>query len=107
MKNNKVKAVVVAGYMSAGRTPEMIFLIGAYENIEEAYGAAYLYLADMADGHKDDYNGKITSLFKLEGDAGFGMYLESRDGKPEDYAYILFNDNYEEAEHENAERKSN
>lgn len=96
MKNNKIKAVVVGGWVSDKGDLEMITLIGAFENAAEAYGEAYLYLDELSQNYKDEDGMCITPLCELEGDTGYGMYLKDKDGKTTEYAYILLNDNYEE-----------
>lgn len=74
---------------------QMITCLGAFENMEEAYGKAYLYLEDLASGHSEGYM-MITTLCDLECETGYAMYARCRGKKPKYYAYILFNDNGEE-----------
>lgn len=97
MKNNRIKAVVVGGWFNDKGDMEMITLIGAFENVAEAYGEAYLYLDELSQHYLDDEGAHITLLFELEGETGYGMNLCTKDGKIHDYAYILMNDNYEDS----------
>ena len=91
MRNDNMKAVVVGGSVHES-TEETIQLIGAYEEPIEAYGEAYLYLAERAEGYGDDSEDySITLPQELEGDTGYALYLKDRTGQIVDYAYILFN----------------
>ena len=93
MRNDNIKAVVVGGYIldSSG---QMVQLIGAYEEPAEAYGEAYLYLAEMAEGYGDDSKDySITLPQELEGDTGYALYLKDKTGQIVDYACVLFNSN--------------
>lgn len=94
MKNNKIRAVAVGGYLDDKGNSQMIQLIGAFENPAEAYGKAYLYLDELC--HVKQH---ITQLYELEGETGYAMYTEDENGKLDDYAYILLN---QEAEQEEA-----
>lgn len=101
MKNNKVQAVVVGGFYDSNGQQAMITLLGAFENVSEAYGEAYLYLEELARQEVSDHgNVKISLALELEGETGYAMYVLDKDDKPLDYAYILFNDNYEGESHE-------
>lgn len=93
MRNNKIKAVVVGGWLNDKGESQMIQLIGAYESTTEAYGQAYLYLDELC---KEEQH--ITHLHELDGDTGYAMYTEDKDEKLHDYAYILLNS---ESEQEN------
>lgn len=52
--------------------------LGTFDNIAEAYGHAVLYLNNLISG--DPYNlkpyAKISALYSLEADSGYGMSLE-------------------------------
>lgn len=91
MKNNKIKAVVVGGWMNDNGNSEMITLLGAFENLTEAYGKAYLYLDELSQNYSDDDGAYITPLYELEGETGFGMYLKTKDHKTQEYAFVLLN----------------
>ena len=100
MKNNKIAAVVVGGWMNDKGESEFITLLGAFEDTTEAYGKAYLYLDELSGNYKEEDGMTITPLYQLEGETGYGMYLQDKNGKTSEYAYILFNDNYEGNNHE-------
>ena len=99
MKSNKIKYVVVGGWIDEAGIERMIMCLGAFENMNEAYGKAYLYLDDLASNYPE---GKmmITTLCDLEGETGFAMYARCRGDKPQYYAYILFNNHDEDNEKE-------
>lgn len=92
MRNDNIKAVVIGGWMIDG-SEHMTHLIGAYESPTEAYGAAYLYLDEMAAGYDNPESYSITLPQQMEGDAGYAVYLQSEDGHISDYAYVLINSN--------------
>jgi len=52
--------------------------LGTFDNVAEAYGHAILYLNNLISG--DPYNpkpnAKISALYSLEADSGYGMSLE-------------------------------
>lgn len=100
MKNNKIKAVVVGGWMHDGE-PQMMTLIGAFENEAEAYGEAYLYLNELASHYGEEKVG-ISQTVELEGNTGYAMFVKNEEEKILDYAYILNNDDYKEQEERNA-----
>ena len=100
MKNNKIRAVVVGGWMNEKGEQEMITLLGAFEDATEAYGKAYLYLDELSGKYREEDGMHITPRYELEGETGYAMYLQDKDGKSMEYAYILFNDNYEGNSHE-------
>lgn len=66
--------------------------IGIYDNLKEAYGAAYLWLDKLLDGElsvgKDD-GVSISPAYALEGETGFGMMLVG-DEKIKERVHILF-----------------
>lgn len=95
MKNNKIRAVAVGGWLDEKGDQRMITLIGAFENSSEAYGEAYLYLDELSQSYKEEDGMQITPLIELEGETGYVMYLQNKEGKISEYAYILRNDNYE------------
>lgn len=97
MKNNKIKAVAVGGLIDEKGRERMIMLLGAFENATEAYGKAYLYLDELA-GDSREHELIITPLYKLEGDTGYAMYAQDKNGDAKYYAYVLFNDNCENRE---------
>lgn len=101
-KDKKITYVVVAGYfteLAGEKISELIQAIGVFQNAEQAYGKAFLYLTEMADGYGDEKY-RITPPFLLEGDTGYGIYLEDKNGNPLDYAYILFHYKKEEDQDE-------
>lgn len=93
MRNNKVKAVVVGGWLDNKGNSQMIQLIGAYESTTEAYGQAYIYLDELCTDEST-----ITPTEELEGETGYAMYTKSKDGRLENYAFVLLNT---ESEQEN------
>ncbi len=52
--------------------------IGTFDNVVEAYGHAVLYLNNLISEDPCNYkpNAKISALYSLEGDSGYGMSLE-------------------------------
>jgi hypothetical protein len=100
MKNNKIRAVVVGGWVDDKGVDQMITLIGAFEDLSEAYGEAYLYLDELSQNYSDEDDAHITPLRELEGETGYGMYLQNKDGKTSEYAYILRNDDWKPESHE-------
>lgn len=102
MKNNNIAAVVVGGWMNEKGEQQFITLLGAFEDTTEAYGKAYLYLDELSGNYKEEDGMQITPLYELEGETGYAMYLQGKDGKALDYAYILFNNNYEKQEEKDA-----
>lgn len=92
MRNDKIRAVVCSGWMDNGRE-QMIQLNGAFESLNEAYGAAYLFLDECANGRKEE-SLSISLPEKLEGGTGYAMYLKDKDGKITEYAYVLYNEFY-------------
>lgn len=65
--------------------------IGVYKDYEKAYGAALLYLDEMAENECDNETGElmITTTVRLEGETGYGIYLKDKDGKDLYRTYIL------------------
>lgn len=65
--------------------------IGVYKDYEKAYGAALLYLDEMAENDCDNQTGElmITTTIRLEGETGYGIYLRDKDGKDLYRTYIL------------------
>jgi hypothetical protein len=57
---------------------EAIISLGTFDNVAEAYGHAILYLNNLIS--EDPYNlkpdAKISALYSLEADSGYGMSLE-------------------------------
>lgn len=93
MRNNKIKAVVVGGWIDNshfGRSG-MIQLIGAFENVTEAYGQAYRYLDEICT-----HDESITPTMELEGDTGYAIYTKNKEGLFTNYAYILLNSESEQ-----------
>ena len=85
---NKVKAAVVGGWMKDG-VPQMISFIGAYDNVAEAFGEAYIYLDELIKMDEDDKT-TITPIQDLEGDTGCAIYGKDEQNQIKYYAYILF-----------------
>ena len=102
LPKDKVKAVVVGGWMDKG-VSQMITLIGAFDNFSEAYGEAYLYLDEMI-ADRNEQTLTITPLTLLEGDTGYAIFAINEKGEALYYADILFNENCQEvmqnADHE-------
>ena len=95
--NQEIKCIVVGGDGDG----DFIQAIGAYTDYEKAYGAALLYLDELAENCCDEKHAElmITTLGRLEGDTGWGMWLKNKDGKVEYFAYILDNeDQYKKKE---------
>ena len=93
----KAKYIVVYGWEDIKtKENEFITVLGAYDNAEEAYGAAFMYLNNLIVD--ESRNGAISPLFCLEGETGYGMRIVNGDDKSNtiDYAYVLFNDHCEE-----------
>ena len=92
--NNKVKAVTVGGWMKDG-VPQTINLIGAFDNIAEAFGEAYLYLHECSlEMGEDEIT--ITTVQDLESETGNAIYGKDKQNQTVCYAYILCNQNYED-----------
>ena len=64
---------------------------GVYKDPEKAYGAALLYLDEMAENDRGEDDGElmITTTVRLEGETGFGLFLKNKDGKDLYRTYIL------------------
>ena len=52
--------------------------LGTFDNVAEAYGHAILYLNDLISGDSNNLKptAKISALYSLEADSGYGMSLE-------------------------------
>lgn len=91
MKVKEAKYIVIYGYYDKEtKRNEFISALGTYDNAEEAYGAAFIYLNDLI---ANEYRNKdtISPLFPLEGETGYGMEIINGDENSAiDYAYILF-----------------
>ena len=60
--------IVIAGtYDNKTNVTDFVQAIGFYYDIQEAYGAAFLHLNDSVINDE-----KISPLFPLEGDTGYG-----------------------------------
>lgn len=89
MEQNKIKAVVVAGNLDENGNTLMERCLGAFKDERAAYGEALLYLDEMANNIRGD--SMVSTLERLEGDTGFGLWLKNKEtGKETDYAFILF-----------------
>lgn len=90
---NKVKAAVVGGWIQDGNVAQTIKLIGAFDNMAEAFGEAYLYLNDcIAEiGGKEIIT--ITPVHNLESETGYAIYGKDKQNQTVCYAYILCNYN--------------
>lgn len=94
VKNDKIRAVVVGGWVDEEGKERMIQLIGAFENPTEAFGEAYLYLDEFAvDGQT------ISTTERLEGDTGYALLLKKPDGTITEYAYVLLKTEENEVMH--------
>lgn len=90
--NNKVKAVTVGGWMKDG-VPQTISLIGAFDNMAEAFGEAYLYLNDYC---LEENEITITPVQDLEEETGYVIYGKDERNQIRYYAYILYNHKQED-----------
>lgn len=66
--------------------------IGVYNTVEQAYGAAYLFLDSLYDIDED---AKVSLPIPMEGDTGFFIVSEYKD-HPQNIVRILFNEEGEE-----------
>lgn len=98
MRNDKIRAIVVSGWVENGQA-QMIQFNGAFETIEEAYGEAYLFLSSYAKDN-DMKKCHISLPVELEGETGFAIFLVDEHGVGTDYTYILFNDFYDDGKEE-------
>lgn len=95
MKVKEAKYIVIYGYYDKEtKRNEFISALGTYDNAEEAYGAAYIYLNDLiaSEYRTSEYRNKdtISPLFPLEGKTGYGMEIRNGDENSAiDYAYIF------------------
>lgn len=57
---------------------EATISLGIFDNVAEAYGHAVLYLNNLISGDSNNFKpgAKISALYPLEADAGYGMSLE-------------------------------
>lgn len=57
---------------------EAIVPIGTFDNVAEAYGNAVLYLNNLISGDPNNLKptAKISALYSLEAESGYGMSLE-------------------------------
>lgn len=87
----RITHTVVAETVGNSGEAYMISCIGAYTDYEKAYGAALLYLDEMAEGYcdRDKEELLITTLIQLEGETGWGLYLKDKDGNHLYRTYIL------------------
>lgn len=76
--------VVYGNYRNSDLRNEFIQGIGTYDNAEQAYGKAILFLNEMIN---EGSNEQISPIYPLEGDTGFGMSLKHETYT--DYVYIL------------------
>lgn len=82
--------VVVTGYYDNDtKSSNFIQAIGTYNDELQAYGKALLYLSELASNLADGEPNKITPLFELNCQTGYGMELRNK--KTTDYVYVLFN----------------
>ena len=91
MKVKEAKYIVIYGYYDKEtKRNEFISALGIYDNAEEAYGAAYIYLNDLIANESRDKD-TISPLFQLDCETGYGMEIRNGDENSAiDYAYILF-----------------
>lgn len=90
--NNKVKAAVVGGWMKDG-VSQTITLIGAFDNMAEAFGEAFLYLDELIGMEEEEMF--ITPIQNLEEETGYAIYGKDKEGQIKYYSYILFNSKQE------------
>lgn len=90
------KYVVVSGnYDNKTGRLDFIQALGTYYDCRQAYGVALLQLCDFQQSKEE----KVTPLFPLEGDTGYGISI--RHEAYTDFCYILFcdsDDGYEKKE---------
>ena len=78
--------IVVGGYYdNKTNAGKFIQALGAFDNKEQAYGVAILYLNRNIDDKKGEF---VTPIYPLEGDTGIGMSVKHESYT--DYAYVLF-----------------
>ena len=67
--------------------------LGTFDNVAEAYGHAVLYLNDLISGDTNNLKptAKISALYSLEAESGYGMSLEydKEDIEWKDYSSIF------------------
>ena len=86
--------IVVAGYYdNKTNAGEFIQALGCFDNAEQAYGTALLWIDEQADSKKGEM---ITPLYELEGSTGFGMDVKHETYT--DYVYVLFCEEIKEEE---------
>lgn len=71
---------------------EAVISLGTFDNVAEAYGHAVLYLNNLISEDPCNFkpDAKISSLYPLEADSGYGMSLEydEKNIKWDDYSTI-------------------
>lgn len=93
----KAKFLVIYGYYENSKMENLQFIsaLGAFNDYEKAYGAAYLYLNDVI---RNDYRPKerrfISCLGELECDTGYEMHTVNIDNPDAtvDFVDILYID---------------
>lgn len=95
MKSNSIKAVVIGALSFKDSTDEgPLIYLGAYENLDEAYGRALLHINQAAADYPeiDEKDKRITPLYELEADQGWGMSLHIEGSNLIDHALIFIDD---------------
>lgn len=91
-KRKKIQCVVISAWVDKDSGEDQTLeCIGVYKDYEKAYGAALLYLDEMAENDRDDQTGElmITTTVRLEGETGYGIYLRDKNGNDLYRTYIL------------------
>ncbi|MCD7857776.1 MAG: hypothetical protein LUG55_08285 [Clostridiales bacterium] len=89
-----IKALVVGEFVYSENS-QMMMAVGAYRDVEKAWGAAYLFLISDLDEDDEDVKYTVTEPWTLEGETGFGITLKKAEGKVERNVYVLMNDGQE------------
>lgn len=91
-----MKFVVIAGYWdNETKIIEYSQCIGVYDSAREAYGEALLYINDEIDVSEKD-TVKISPLYELDMEAGYGMRLEGGNRTYTDFVNVYFYDDKED-----------
>lgn len=95
MKSDSIKAVVIGALTYKDNMEEgPLIYLGAYENLDEAYGRALRHLNQAADDYPeiDEKDKRITPLYELEADQGWGMSLYIEGSNLIDHAFVFIDD---------------
>lgn len=98
--DNGIKAVAIGGNVDSNGELELFICLGAFSEVESAYGEALLFLTDVAESIPDEKY-TLTVPVPLDNDTGYGMYLKDKNGNSVNYAFVLFNHKTNESEENN------